>query len=91
MNKSNLTSQQINKLLEKFTQQELAEILGVSARTIRNQKKENNQPKQKRGRKSEVRGKLLFDLFFFLVGQGGRKSYAQQKWQTIFLKKQARK
>ncbi|CAG8442362.1 3953_t:CDS:2 [Ambispora leptoticha] len=87
MNKLKLTPQQINKLLERFTQQELAEIFEVSARTIRNQKKENNKPKKKRGREAEISGKLLFNLFYFLIGQGGRKSYTQQKMADYLSKK----
>jgi hypothetical protein len=91
MNKVKLTPQQISKLLERFTQQELADILEVSARTIRNRKKENTKPKKKRGRRSKIGGQLLFDLFYFLIGQGGRKSYTQQKMADYLSKKTGKK
>lgn len=49
--KINLQAHQLKKLLQRFTQKELAEILEVNERTIRRKLKPSNKPKQKRGRK----------------------------------------
>jgi transposase len=63
MKKSKLPNTQIlTKLLQKFTQQELASIYGVNERTIRRHLKLSNKPKQKRGRKRKFEDDSLDTL-----------------------------
>jgi transposase len=82
------TPQHLKSLKQQgYTYKTIATVYGVSERTVRNWKKDNDKSKKKRGRKSKINGRLLWDLFFFLYGQGSRKSYTQQKMANYFSKK----
>lgn len=83
------TPQHLNSLKQQgYTYKTIATIYGVSEATVRNWRKRDNKPKKEtRGRKSKINGRLLWDLFFFLSGQGGRKSYTQQKMAKYLSKK----
>jgi len=66
--KSKLPNPQIlTQLLQRFTQQELADIYGVNEKTIRRHLKLSNKPKQKRGRKKTFEGDKLDDLRDYVI------------------------
>ena len=86
------TIQHLNNLKQQgYTYKTIATVYGVSERTVRNWKKDNNQPKKKRGRKSEIRGKLLFELFFFLLGLKRKRNLTQQKMADYLSRKAGKK
>ncbi|RHZ35801.1 IS630 family transposase [endosymbiont GvMRE of Glomus versiforme] len=89
MSKVKPTPQQITKLLERFTPKELADIFEVNEKTIRNWKRENNEPKKKRGRKSKIRGTFLIDLIFSLWIEN--KTATQQEMANYISKKMGQK
>jgi transposase len=64
-----LTSVQIIKLLTKFTQKQLANILEVSERTIRRHLKPSNKPLKKVGRKPKINSNSLNFLRFYTTFQ----------------------
>jgi DDE superfamily endonuclease len=58
--KSKLPNSQIlTKLLQRYTQQELADIYGVNEKTVRRKLKPSNKTKQKRGQKLKITGGTL--------------------------------
>ncbi|CAG8734098.1 2860_t:CDS:1, partial [Racocetra persica] len=48
----------LTQLLQRFTQQELADIYGVNKKTIYRKLKPSNKPKKKRGRKRKIVGRV---------------------------------
>lgn len=62
------TSQHLKSLKQRgYTYKTIAEVYGVSERTVRNWRKRDDKPKKEtRGRKSKIGGKLFTDFSFFL-------------------------
>ncbi|KLL03254.1 MAG: transposase [Mycoplasmataceae bacterium CE_OT135] len=84
------TPQHLNSLKQQgYTYKTIATVYGVSERTVRNWKKENNKPKQKRGRKSKLCSKLFIELLCFLKFDG--KSSTQQEIADYISKKMKQK
>jgi transposase len=74
--KITLQPHQLKKLLEKFTQKELANILEVNEKTIRRRIKPNNKPLQKVGRKPKIEPHNLEFLQFYITA---RKTTTQKR------------
>nr|CAG8435733.1 12350_t:CDS:2 [Entrophospora candida] len=70
-----LQPHRINKLLERFTQQELADIFEINERTIRRLKKPNSTPK-KAGRKRKLSQESLLALRLYAIAI---KDFTQKK------------
>jgi transposase len=83
------TPQRLKSLKQQgYTYKTIADVYGVSKGTVRNWRKRDGKPKKEtRGRKSKINGRLLTDLYFFLSGQGSRKSYTHQKMANYLSKK----
>jgi transposase len=81
--KLHLTPIQITKLLQRFTRQELADILEVNEKTIRRRSKPNNKPLQKVGRKLKIDLNDL-DFEFLQLYITARKTTTQKKLARNF-------
>jgi len=69
----------LTKLLQRFTQQELADIYGVNEKTIRRKLKPSDKLKQKRGRKRKIRGKVRELLLAFTAYRSKDNILTQQE------------
>jgi transposase len=80
MAKNKLPNLQIlTQLLQRFTQQELADIYGVNEKTIRRHLKPSNKPKQKRGKKRKITGGTLTLLLSFTSYRSKDNTLTQQE------------
>jgi predicted PilT family ATPase len=81
MSKTKLPNPQIlTQLLQRFTQQELADIYGYNEKTIRRHLKSSNKPRQKRGQKSKIVGKIRTLLLSFTAY---KSKYNTQKEMAV--------
>jgi transcriptional antiterminator len=85
-NKITLKPHQITKLLKKFTQKELADILEVNERTVRRRSEPNNKTLQKVGRKPKISPNGLKFLQFYATI---RKTTTQKKLSRYLLVSQS--
>ena|SRR5215216_462086 len=83
MSKIKLTPHQLKKLLQRFTQKELADIFKVSERTIRRHLKPSNKPKQKRGCKKKIIGRTLTFLLSFTSYRSEHNTLTQQEMAAL--------
>ncbi len=61
------TPQRLKSLKQQgYTQKIIADVYGVSERTVRNWKKDKDKSEKKRGRPPKINGRLLTDFSFFL-------------------------
>jgi transposase len=80
MQKSKLPNPQIlTQLLQRFTQQKLANIYGVNKKTIYRKLNPSNKPKQKRGRKRKIVGKVKDLLLSFTAYRSKDNTLTQQE------------
>ena len=80
MPKIKLPSPQIlNQLLQRFTQKELADIYGYNEKTIRRNLKPSDKPKQKRGCKRKIVGKIRGLLLSFTAYRSKNDTLTQQE------------
>ncbi|CAH1768912.1 14407_t:CDS:2, partial [Entrophospora sp. SA101] len=88
MLKSKLPNSQIlTQLLQRFTQQELADIYGVNERTIRRNIKPSNKPKQKRGIKEKIVGDNLNLLLSFTDYKSQHNTLTHQEMADMLKEK----
>lgn len=81
--KSKLPNPQILlKLLQRFTQQELANIYGCNEKTIRRHLRPSNKEKQKRGVKEKITGDNLAFLLSFTSYHSNYNTLTQQEMAT---------
>src|SRR5438132_1546825 len=87
MQKSKLpNSQIITQLLQRFTQQELANIYGVNKKTIYRKLKSSNKPKQKRGQRPRITGDNLDFLLSFSSYRSEHNTLTQKEIATLLHK-----
>ncbi|CAG8653368.1 5011_t:CDS:2 [Cetraspora pellucida] len=77
----------LTQLLQRFTQQELADIYGVNKKTIYRKLKPSNKPKQKRGRKSKIVGRVR-DLLLYLTAYRSKDNTLIQQEMADRVKKE---
>jgi len=77
----------LTKLLQRFTQQELADIYGYNEKTVRRKLKPSNKPKQKRGRKPKVTGSALNLLVSFASYRSKNNTLYQKEMLVHIYKK----
>src|SRR5277367_7058613 len=87
MPKTKLPSPQIlTKLLQRYTQQELADIYGVNEKTIRRHLKPLDKPKQKRGCKKKIIGGTLTFLLSLTSYRSEYNTLTQIEMATLLHK-----
>ena|SRR5947207_2719319 len=87
MIKTKLPNLQIlTKLLQRFTQQELADIYGVNEKTIRRHLKPLDKPKQKRGQKPKITGGTLTLLLSLTSYRSEYNTLTQTEMTTLLHK-----
>ncbi|KLL03347.1 MAG: transposase [Mycoplasmataceae bacterium RV_VA103A] len=77
----------LTQLLQRFTQQELADIYEVNKKTIYRKLKPSNKPKQKRGRKSKIVGRVR-DLLLYLTAYRSKDNTLIQQEMADRVKKE---